>query len=144
MLKIEHREASATMASRRRKLQIGEHGLPLALTALLAAVLSALLVRALPGVFEHRGRVLFVCLTTIVATEFLLRFGGAVLGIEASKRVAPAAWFGAVLICCHALGLLLWPQLYGTDETIVRHGSAWIMFAAVCPVLNARFWAERA
>jgi hypothetical protein len=131
------------MAVRKRKLQIGEHGLPLALAAVLAALIAALLVRALPGLFEHRGRVLMLCLATVFATEVLLRLGGAVLGIEAAKRVAPAAWFGAMLICCHTLGLLFWPQLYGADETIVRHGSAWIMFAAVCPILNARYGAER-
>ena len=44
-------------------------------SALLAWILAALVVRASPGIFESRGRVLLVCLATIVATEILLRLG---------------------------------------------------------------------
>jgi hypothetical protein len=133
----------ARMARTRRTLQIGEHGLPLALTAIVAWMFAALTIRMLPSLFESRLKVVLLCAAMIVASELLLRLGGAVLGIDASKRVPPAAWFAAMLLLCHALAQLFWPSLYGHDETIVRHGSAWLMIAAICPILNARYAAER-
>jgi hypothetical protein len=131
------------MAKTQRKFQIGEHGLPLALTAIGAWLLAMLAIRLLPSLFENRPRVLLLCLVAIGASEVGLRLGGALLGVEASKRLPLAAWFAAVLLLCHALAQLFWPSLYGSDEMIMRHGNAWIMFAAICPILNARYWSER-
>jgi hypothetical protein len=132
---------SRTLA--RRRFQIGEHALPLGMAAMGAWLVSVLFARLASGLFEARWSVLLVCAATLLVTELLVRIAGTVLGIEESKRVAPAAWFAAILAICNALTLILWPSLYASNEVVVRHVSAWMTFAAISPILNAWFWAER-
>jgi asparagine N-glycosylation enzyme membrane subunit Stt3 len=132
-----------SVAMARRLRRIGEHGLPLAAAACLAWLVAALVVRGLPGLFDGLGRTLAMCLAALLASDPLVRLAGAMLGIARAERAAPAGWFAACALCCHALALLVWPGIYGSDDSIARHGQAWLVFAAVSPVFVARFWAER-
>jgi 4-amino-4-deoxy-L-arabinose transferase-like glycosyltransferase len=127
----------------RRLRRIGEHGLPLAAVACLAWLVAALAVRALPGLFESRGWAIGMCLAAVLVSDPLVRLAGAVLGIPRPERAAPAGWFAACVLACHALALLFWPSIYGSDEAVARNGQAWLVVAAIAPVFVARFWAER-
>lgn len=127
-----------------RKGQLGEHALPLGLAAILLWLIAALAIRALPGAFESKWWTLVACLAMIPIAELTLLILGVAFGLERNKRLPAAAWLGLVVIACHSLTLLFWPSLYGSAETTVRHGASWLAWAAICPVANARFWAERA
>jgi hypothetical protein len=127
-----------------RKGRLGEHTLPLALAGILLWLIAALAVRVLSGVFDSPWRSLGACLAMIPLAELVLLTFGAMLGIERRARLPAAAWLGIVVIACHTLGLMLWPQLYGADPAVVRHGAAWLGWAAICPAANAWFWSERA
>jgi hypothetical protein len=127
-----------------RKGRLGEHALPLGLAAVLLWLVGALMVRVLPGVFESRWRTLVACLALVPLAELMLLLLGAVFGLEPAKRLPAAAWLGIVMLACHVMALVLWPQLYGTDDATVRHGTAWLMWAAATPIASAWFRHERA
>jgi hypothetical protein len=123
-------------------MRLGEHTLPLAITALTLALLMALIIRSLPALFESRGRLLALLAAMLPLAEALLFVLGIVLGLERAKRLPAAAFVGAIVLAVHALALLWWPSLYGVDETIVRHGAAWCMWSVACLVAAAWYAAE--
>lgn len=129
--------------SRNRNGRLGEHTLPLALAGIGLWVIGALIVRVLPGVFESRWQTLAALLLAIPAAEVLLIGLGALLGIERAKRLPAAAWIGIVVVACHALAMVVWPDSYGPDALAALRGSAWLGWMAVAPTLCAWIAFER-
>jgi hypothetical protein len=113
----------------RSKVRLGEHGLPLAIVGVALWLVAALVVRSFPGMFEGRWRLALMMLAMIPLAEVVLLLVGIVLGFERPKRLPAAALVAMVGLAMHALALVWWPSLYGTDEMIVRHGAAWIALA---------------
>ncbi len=130
-------------AALRNKLRLGEHAFPLAIAALALWLVAALAVRALPGLFESRVRVALLMLATVPFAELLLMTVGAILGFERPKRLPAAAWLALIGLAAHTLALVWWPTLFGTDEAIVRHGAAWIVWAFASVVGMAWIAAEK-
>lgn len=117
----------------RKKTKLGEHALPLIVTALTLWLVAALCVRSFPSLFETRARLMLAMLAMLPIAELVLTIAGWIMGMERPKRLPAAALLAVVALACHALAVVWWPSLYGSDETVMRHGSAWLVwtFAAI-------------
>jgi uncharacterized membrane protein YhdT len=131
------------MARTRSKLRLGEHALPLALTAVAVWLVAALIVHSFPGLFESKLRLGLALLAMLPIAETILVLVGVVLGLERPKRLPAASLLAIVALACHTVALVWWPSLYGNDETIVRHGGAWVTWTFTSLVVMAWFEAER-
>ena len=60
-----------------------------------------------------------------------------------SRIRALLALLAGVALVCHTLAIVWWPSLYGADETIVRHGTAWLVWTFAAMVGAAWYFAER-
>ena len=129
--------------SMNRTGRLGEHTLPLALAGLGLWVIGALVVRILPGVFESRWQTIVALLLAIPAAEALLILLGTMLGIERAKRLPAAAWLGIVVMGCHALAMVVWPDAYGAEALAALRGAAWLAWTGVAPILCAWIAFER-
>lgn len=129
--------------SMNRTGRLGEHALPLALAGVGLWVIGSLVVRALPGLFESRWQTLVALLASVLAAEALLILLGTMLGIERAKRLPAAAWLGVIVIGCHALALVVWPDVYGTDALAVLRGAGWLAWTGIAPTLCAWIAFER-
>ena len=131
------------MSQALKKQRLGEHALPIALAGVGLWLAAALLVRALPGVFEGRVQTLIAMLLLFPAAEIGLRVLSAILGIERTKGLPAGALLGMIVVLCHGLALVLWPSLYGAGIETAGHGAAFVAWAGAAPVLCAWYAAER-
>lgn len=127
----------------RKKAKLGEHALPIAVTALLLWLVGALCIRSFPALFEARGRAMLAMLASIPLAAVILLVTDWILGLERNKALPAAALLAIIALACHVLALVWWPSLYGADEAVVRHGAAWLVWTFAAIVGSAWLSAER-
>lgn len=129
------------MASKKAKL--GEHALPVTVTALLLWLVGALCIRSFPAIFEYRGRLMLAMLASLPIAFVIMTATDWIMGLERTKALPAAALLSVMALACHVLAIVWWPSLYGSDEAIVRHGSAWLVWTFAAIVGIAWVSAER-
>ena len=127
----------------RKKTKLGEHALPVTVTAVLLWLVGALCIHSFPALFEARGRVMLMMLAAVPLAIVILLVTDWILGLERNKALPAAALLAIIALACHVLALIWWPSLYGADEAIVRHGAAWLVWTFAAVVGAAWISAER-
>lgn len=129
--------------ARSKKAKLGEHALPITVTALLLWLVGALCVRSFPGLFEARSHVMLAMLVSVPLAVVIMLAMDWILGLERNKALPAATLLAVIALACHVLALIWWPSLYGADESIVRHGSAWLVWTFAAIIGAAWVSAER-
>lgn len=126
-----------------KKTKLGEHALPVTLTALLLWLVGALCIRSFPAMFDSRGQLMLAMLASIPIAVIVLIALDWIMGLERTKGLPAASLLAVVGLACHTIAIVWWPSLYGADETIIRHGTAWLVWTFAAMVGAAWYFAER-